>query len=78
MRNVTTKPAAAGEVNNSAQLWDESRGMTLFRFSWKWRRRSSSKVKERTHEEATEALRAGIEGRHPEAAFEGTKVPLLT
>jgi len=30
----------------------------LFRFSWKWRRRSPSKVKERTHEEATEAIRA--------------------
>jgi len=28
----------------------------LFRFSWKWRRRSPSKVKERTHEEAKEAL----------------------
>ena len=31
----------------------------MFRFSWKWRRRSPSKVKERTHEEATEALHAG-------------------
>ena len=29
----------------------------MFRFSWKWRRRSPSKVKERTHEEVTEALR---------------------
>jgi tetratricopeptide (TPR) repeat protein len=38
----------------------------VFRFSWKWRRRSPSKVKERTHEEATEALHAGREGRHPE------------
>jgi len=26
---------------------------------------------ERTHEEATEAIRAGGEGRHPEAAFAG-------
>jgi transposase-like protein len=26
----------------------------MFRFSWKWRRRSPSKVKERTHEEATD------------------------
>src|SRR5215831_689785 len=43
----------------------------VFRFSWKWRRRSPSKVKERTHEEATEALRAGREGRHPEEAFAG-------
>ena len=43
----------------------------MFRFSWKWRRRFPSKVKERTHEEATEALRAGREGRHPEEAFAG-------
>ena len=28
----------------------------MFRFSWKWRRRSPSKAKERTHEEATEVL----------------------
>jgi hypothetical protein len=27
--------------------------VSVFRFSWKWRRRSPSKVKERTHEEAT-------------------------
>src|SRR5262249_61759435 len=45
--------------------------LRLFRFSWKWRRRSPSKVKERTHEEATEALHAGRKGRHPEAAFAG-------
>src|SRR5262249_25012648 len=43
----------------------------LFRFSSKWRSRSPSKVKERTHEEATEALRARRESRHPEAAFAG-------
>ena len=43
----------------------------LFRFSWKWRRRSPSKVKERTHEEATEALYTGRESRHSEAAFIG-------
>ena len=34
----------------------------MFRFRWKWRRRSPSKVKERTHEEATEALHAGRKG----------------
>jgi hypothetical protein len=38
----------------------------MFRFSWKWRRRSPSKVKERTHEEATEAPHAGRESRHRE------------
>src|ERR1019366_21127 len=35
------------------------------------RRRSPRTVKERTHEEATEALHAGREGRHPAAAFGG-------
>jgi len=45
--------------------------MSLFRFSGKWRRRSPSKVKERAHEEGTEALHAGREGRHPEAASPG-------
>src|SRR5262249_29577858 len=42
--------------------------MGVFRFRWKWRRRSPSKVMERTHEEATEALHARREGRHSEAA----------
>src|SRR5437764_11562859 len=40
-------------------------------FSWQWRRRSPSKVKERTHEEATEALHAGRKSRHSEAASIG-------
>src|SRR5215208_3711373 len=39
--------------------------------AWKWRRRSPSTVMERTYEEATEALLAGRESRHPEAAFAG-------
>src|ERR1700682_3656628 len=43
----------------------------MFRFSWKWRRRSPTKLMERTHEETTEALRAGRESRHPQAAFAG-------
>jgi hypothetical protein len=51
-------------------------GAVLFRFSWKWRRRSSTKVKERTHEEATEALHARREGRHPEAALAGERAHL--
>jgi len=37
-------------------------------FSWKRRWCSPSKVMERTHEEATEALHALREGRHSEAA----------
>jgi hypothetical protein len=45
--------------------------LTLFRFSWKWRRRSPTKLMERTHEEATEALHAGRKDRHPQATFAG-------
>src|ERR1051326_3859096 len=36
----------------------------VFRFSWKWRKRSAIKIMERMHEEATEALYAGRESRH--------------
>ena len=43
----------------------------VFRFSWKWRMRSHIKLMERTHEEATEAICAGREGCHPEAALAG-------
>src|ERR1700682_3146775 len=43
----------------------------VFRFSWKWRKRSPIRIMERTHEEATEALHAGRESRHPEAASVG-------
>ena len=39
--------------------------------SWKWRKRSSVKITERTHEKATEALHTGREGRHSETAFGG-------
>lgn len=39
--------------------------------SCKWRKRSSIKIMERTHEETTQALHAGREGRHSEAAFGG-------
>ena len=43
----------------------------MFRFCWKWRRRSAIKVRRERNEEATEALFAGRESRHPEAAFAG-------
>ena len=44
--------------------------------SWKWRKRSSVKITERTYEEATEALHAGREGRHSEEAFGGRSADL--
>lgn len=44
--------------------------------SWKWRKRSSVKITERTHEEATEALHAGREGRYSEEAFGGRSADL--
>jgi len=43
----------------------------MFRFSSKWRMRSPSKVKERTHEKVKEALLTGGEGRRAEAASSG-------
>jgi len=45
--------------------------LRAFGFSWKWRKRSPSKVKERTHVEATEALHTPREGRHPQAVSAG-------
>ena len=53
------------QVNRRDALLD------VFRFSWKWRKRSPIKIMERTHEEATEALHAGRESRHPAAASVG-------
>jgi UDP-glucose 4-epimerase len=44
--------------------------------SWKWRKRSSVKITERTHEETTEALHAGREGRHSEKASGGRSADL--
>jgi transposase-like protein len=49
---------------------------TLSCRSWKWRKRSSVKITERTREEATEALHAGREGCHSEAAFDGRSADL--
>lgn len=48
----------------------------MSRLSWKGRKRSSVKITERTHEEATEALHAGREGRYSEAAFGGRSADL--
>jgi hypothetical protein len=50
--------------------------VVLFCLSWKWRKRSSVKITERTHEEATKALHAGRKGRHSEAAFGGRSADL--
>src|SRR6516162_11116546 len=44
--------------------------------SWKWRKRSSVKIAERTDEEATEALHAGRKSSHSEAAFGGRSADL--
>src|SRR6202049_4966276 len=40
----------------------DAKSAVLSCLSWKWRKRSSVKITERTHEEATEALHAGREG----------------
>ena len=49
---------------------------TVSCLSWKWRKRSSVKITERTHEETTEALHAGRESRHSEEAFGGRSADL--
>src|ERR1035437_1814061 len=45
--------------------------LALFRLSWKWRKRSTVKITERTLEETKKALHRRRESRHPEAAFIG-------
>ena len=48
---------STGRWRREAQFLSEAR----FRFSWKWKEPSPTKLMERTHEEATEALPAGRE-----------------
>src|SRR6516165_3303765 len=45
--------------------------LLLFRPSWKWRKRSSGKIAERTYEQRTETLHRRREGGHSEAASFG-------
>ena len=47
----------------------------LFRFSSKWRERSSVKITERTHEEATDALHTGRESQGPPCLLGVQEVP---
>jgi hypothetical protein len=68
--NVSVSGSAVASYISGFQILIENAAY-VFRFSWKWRRRSPNKVKERAHEEATEALPVGREGRHPQAAFAG-------
>ena len=44
--------------------------------SWKWRKRSSVKITERTYEEGTEAFQSRRESSHPEAASCGQSASL--
>ncbi|MBV8709444.1 MAG: DUF262 domain-containing protein, partial [Acidobacteriaceae bacterium] len=71
MGAIVTMPARRVPVGVSKFLVIDGQQRLMFRFSWKWRRRSPSKVKERTHAEATEALYTGRESRHSEAASIG-------
>jgi hypothetical protein len=45
-----------------------NRSYTVFRFIWKWRKRSAVRIMERTHKEPTEALYAERRTRHSEEA----------
>ena len=48
----------------------------VFRLSWKWRKRSSVKIAERTYEEGTEAFHPRRKSGHPEAASCGQSASL--
>src|SRR6266496_2382859 len=65
--------AGRGARHKNGGAWKNPRKPQdpVSRFRWKWRKRSPIKIMERTHEEATEALHAGRESRHPEAASAG-------
>jgi len=71
MGAIVTMPARSVPVGVSKFLVIDGQQRLMFRFSWKWKRCSPSKVMERTHEEATETLHPGREGCDPEAAPAG-------
>jgi len=50
--------------------------LDLSRLSWKWRKRSSVKITERTYEEGTEAFHSRRKSSHPEAASCGQSASL--
>jgi hypothetical protein len=50
--------------------------LILLRLSWKWRKRSSVKIAERTYEEGTEAFHPRRKSGHPEAASCGQSASL--
>lgn len=72
-RDVSQK-ADVYEVNFA--LAGSTPELELSCLSWKWRKRSSVKITERTHEKATEALHAGRESGHSEEAFGGSGTDL--
>src|SRR5271169_3727847 len=71
-----TKGRKPGTLAILRHLRIEPTPVGLSCLSWKWRKRSSVKITERTHEETTEALHAGREGRHSEEAFGGRSADL--
>src|ERR1700730_1412687 len=73
-----TRPLSTDPASQTRPRVSLAKGLStaLFRFSWKWRKRSPIKIMERTHEEATEALHAGRESRPPEAASAGAGADL--
>jgi osmotically-inducible protein OsmY len=75
-----SQPESIAKSMAGAQVVSNQIGVIpLSCLSWKWRKRSSVKtLTERTHEKATEALHAGREGRHSEAAFSGRSANLAS
>ena len=70
--NPTEPPRCFDRVMHGGINW----GGGMFRLSWKWRKRSSVKMAERTYEEGTKALRHRREGSHSEAASFGQNAGL--
>src|SRR5271166_6182180 len=62
---ITLNPGSTWE-NGACQLWRLVPELSCL--SWKWRKRSSVKIAERTYEKGTKALHRRGEGGHSEAA----------
>src|SRR5208283_803550 len=72
----STPPA---DREGTASTWTNGRSQSRLGvscLSWKWRKRSSVKITERTYEERTEAFHPGRKSGHPEAASCGQSARL--
>jgi hypothetical protein len=66
------------ELVKNKRPWVSAIEIIMSRLSWKWRKRSSVKITERTYEEGTEAFHSRGKSSHPEAASCGQSTRLGT